>query len=152
MAVVHSHSAGMVTFACVPAVNLRPVYHMSAFLDRGVARFEIRDAAGDASDMLVKTPELGAALATCLGHRPMALMRGHGSTVVGASLKQAVYRAIYAETNARLQMDALRLGEPVYLTTPEARAAESANDTQSGRAWDLWRQAAEQNQDRRMDT
>ena len=143
MAIVHSHSAGMVSFACVPAVELRPVYHMSAFLDRGVARFEIRDFAGDTSDMLVRTAELGDALATCLGHRPLALMRGHGSTVVGASIQQVVYRAIYAETNAKLQMDALRLGAPSYLNTGEARAAEAANDTQIGRAWDLWRRAAE---------
>ena len=50
-------------------------------------------------------------LAAALGPHSLVLMRGHGSTVVGASLEQAVYRAIYAETNARLQSQAIALGE-----------------------------------------
>ena len=62
--------------------------------------------------MLVKTPELGRALAKSLGQYSIVLMRGHGATMVGtASIRQAVYRAVYAEKNARLQMEALRLGD-----------------------------------------
>ena len=37
-------------------------------------------------------------------------MRGHGSTVVGTSIEQAVYRAIYAEVNAKLQLQAVTAG------------------------------------------
>ena len=48
-------------------------------------------------------------------------MRGHGSTVVGSSLEQAVYRAIYTEINARLQLQATQLGEVTYLTSQEAK-------------------------------
>lgn len=139
MAIVHSHSAAMVTFAAVPSATLRPLYHMAAFLGRGVARFDIRDAVGDASDILVRDAGMGDALAGALGPRPLVLMRGHGSTVVGTSLRQAVYRAVYAETNARLQLEALRLGEPVYLSHGEAAAAEPVTDQQIDRAWDLWR-------------
>ena len=43
----------------------------------------------------------GAALARVLGKSNFALMRGHGSVAVGNSIKQAVYRGIYAEVNAR---------------------------------------------------
>lgn len=139
MAIVHSHSAAMVTFAAVPSATLQPIYHMAAFLGGGVARFDIGDVAGDASDMLVRDATLGDALAGSLGQSPLVLMRGHGSTVVGTSLRQAVYRAVYAETNARLQMDALRLGEPVYLSRGEAAAAEHVTDQQIDRAWELWR-------------
>ena len=77
--------------------------------------------------MLVRDATLGDALADSLGQCPLVLMRGHGSTVVGTSLRQAVYRAVYAETNARLQMEALRLGEPVYLSHCEAAAAEAGD-------------------------
>jgi HCOMODA/2-hydroxy-3-carboxy-muconic semialdehyde decarboxylase len=94
---------------------------------------------GPVNDMLVRTPELGAALARSLGGNNIVLMRGHGSTVIGFNLRQAVYRAVYAELNAKLQSEALRLGEPIYLTPGEAVEAARANDGQQNRAWDLWK-------------
>jgi ribulose-5-phosphate 4-epimerase/fuculose-1-phosphate aldolase len=68
------------------------------------------------------------------------LMRGHGSTVVGSSVEQAVYRAFYAEVNARLQMQARQLGEVTYLNAAEAAKAAAINDTQLPRVWELWTQ------------
>jgi len=69
-------------------------------------------------------------------------MRGHGSTVVGSSLRQAVFRAVYTEVGARLQAEAMKLGPVTYLTEAEAAAAARANDTQIDRAWQLWLKAA----------
>ena len=66
-------------------------------------------------------------------------MRGHGSTVVGTSLEQVVYRAVYAEINARLQSQALALGEVSFLNEEEAALAAATNDTQLARAWELWK-------------
>jgi HCOMODA/2-hydroxy-3-carboxy-muconic semialdehyde decarboxylase len=137
-AVVHSHSAAVIPFGAVPGASLKPISHMGGFIGEGAPVFEIRDAGGPATDMLVKTPELGAALAKSLGDYPMVLMRGHGATMVGMSIRQAVYRAIYAELNARLQADALRLGSPNYLNKDEAAGAAKANDANMDRAWDLW--------------
>jgi HCOMODA/2-hydroxy-3-carboxy-muconic semialdehyde decarboxylase len=78
-------------------------------------------------------------LAEALGQNTTVLMRGHGATVVGTSIRQAVYRAVYAEVNARLQCDAIRMGGEVdYLTTEEAHAAMTTNNTQLARAWDMW--------------
>ena len=110
MAVVHSHSPGIIPFGLVPGSMLRPVSHMGGFIGAGAPVFEIREAVGPSSDMLVRTPQLGVALAKSLGAHSIVLMRGHGSTVVGYSVRQAVYRAIYAESNAKLQAEALRLG------------------------------------------
>ena len=67
-------------------------------------------------------------------------MRGHGATVVGSSLEQAVYRAIYAEVNARLQIQAIGLGAVTYLNEREAAKAAAVNDTQLARVWELWSQ------------
>ena len=136
--VVHSHSLCVIPFACVQQ-PLRPIFHMAGFLGEGSAHFEIRDAAGD-TDMLISNAYLGAALARSLGSRSCVLMRGHGSTVVGTSLRQGVYRAIYAETNARLQLSAQSLGDPVYLSPREAQLASDANDGQIDRSWNLWLQ------------
>jgi ribulose-5-phosphate 4-epimerase/fuculose-1-phosphate aldolase len=135
-AVVHSHSPSVIPFG-VTKQPLRPVFHMSAFLGDGAALFEIRDVAGD-TDMLVSNGKLGAALAAVLGARSAVLMRGHGSTVVGASLEQAVYRAVYAEVNAKLQIQAIMLGEVTYLNEREAAKAAAVNDTQLARVWELW--------------
>jgi ribulose-5-phosphate 4-epimerase/fuculose-1-phosphate aldolase len=139
-AVVHSHSPNVIPFG-VTQQPLRPIFHMSGFLGEGTALFEIRDVAGD-TNMLISDGRLGAALAAALGPRSTVLMRGHGSTTVGASIEQAVYRAIYAEVNARLQLAALPLGPITYLNPEEAAKAAAANDTQLGRVWELWTREA----------
>jgi len=141
-AVVHSHSPSVVPFSVVEAAAFRPVSHMCGFLGDGAARFEIRDFAGEKTDLLVRNGALGGALARTLGQGSVVLMRGHGSTVVGATLKQAVYRAIYTEINARLLSEALRLGSVEYLSSAEALATMTTNEAQLERPWTLWKAAA----------
>lgn len=136
VAVVHSHSPNVIPFGATRK-PLRPIFHMAGFLGEGTAHYDMQDVVGD-SDMLVRSSELGRSLAECLGTHSCVLMRGHGSTMVGNSIEQAVYRAIYAEVNARLQSQAMGMGEVTYLTPGEARMASDANDGQIGRSWDLW--------------
>jgi HCOMODA/2-hydroxy-3-carboxy-muconic semialdehyde decarboxylase len=143
VAVVHSHSPSVIPFG-IAQTPLRPVYHMSSFLGAGVPVFEIRDTGGPATDMLIRNQALGAALAAILGDKAVALLRGHGNVVVGGSLREVVFRAVYTEVNARLAADALRLGDGdvVFLNDGEARAATETNRAQMGRAWDLWKTKA----------
>jgi ribulose-5-phosphate 4-epimerase/fuculose-1-phosphate aldolase len=140
-AVVHSHSPSIIPFG-VTTVPLRPIYHMSSFLGAGAPVFEIREAGGPATDMLIRSPELGAALAHALGSSAVVLMRGHGDVVVGQSVRQVVFRAIYTEINARLQSEALRLGQGQvnFLNTEEAANATGTNSQVLGRPWELWKQ------------
>ena len=69
--------------------------------------------------MLIRDGGLGAALAIaracdiCADAWPRV---GRGRD----SLKQVVYRAIYAEVNARLQAEAARLGSITFLNEQEA--------------------------------
>lgn len=144
-AVVHSHSPSVIPYAAT-RTPLRPLYHMSGFLGAGSAIFDIRDVAGD-TDMLIRDQPLGRALAASLGAHSTVLMRGHGSTVVGVSLEQVVYRAIYAEMNARLQTQAIALGDVTYLSEAEAAKAAATNDTQLARAWELWQREVERRAD-----
>ncbi|MBV8911848.1 MAG: class II aldolase/adducin family protein [Acetobacteraceae bacterium] len=137
--VVHSHSPAVIPFGVVAGAQLRPIFHMCGFLGAGAARFEIRDVRGDATDLLIRDHELGAALARALGSAEAVLMRGHGSTVVADSVRLAVYRAIYAEANARLQCQAMTMGgEITFLTEAEAAASAESNKGQLARAWDMW--------------
>ena len=85
-AVVHSHSPSVIPFG-VTKVPLRPIYHTSSFLGAGVPVFEIREAGGPATDMLIRTPDLGAALAQKIGVSAVVLMRGHGDVVVGWTVR-----------------------------------------------------------------
>ena len=140
-AVVHSHSPNLVPFGTTP-VPLKPLYHMTGFLGDGVPVFEIRKVAGRNTNLLITNGRLGAALAKTLAEKPAALMRGHGSVVVGLSLQQAVYRAVYMELNARLQAEAMRLGRVTYLTPGEARAGAEVNDRMLHRPWELWKRKA----------
>jgi ribulose-5-phosphate 4-epimerase/fuculose-1-phosphate aldolase len=142
-AIVHSHSPSIIPFG-VTTVPLQPIYHMSSFLGAGVPIFEIREAGGPATDMLIRNPELGAALAARIGKSAVVLMRGHGNVVIGASIQQVVFRAIYTEVNAKLQAEALRLGqgEVNFLNTEEAAKATATNNAVLSRPWALWKRQA----------
>lgn len=139
-AVVHSHSPAVIPFGIVKGIKLRPVCHMCGFLGADTPVFEIREVAGEGSDLLIRNRELGASLARTLGGDDVVLMRGHGVTVSGGSLKQATFRAIYTDLNAKLQTQALGLGSDItYLTADEAASAAASNDSQIDRAWDFWK-------------
>lgn len=141
-AIVHSHSPAVIPFGIARGATLQAVSHMGAFLGAGIPLFEIRNAVGEDNDMLVRDEALGAALARELGPHAAVLMRGHGITVVGESIRQVVFRSIYSEVNARLQSEAMRLGELVPLNAHEARRAAAANDSQIDRTWALWKRDA----------
>ena len=144
MAVVHSHSPSIVPLSISVQHRLRAVLHMAGFIGPEAPLFEIRDTGGPATDLLIRSPELGRALATSLGEANIVVMRGHGSTVTAASLPLVVYRAVYAELNARYQSEAMRLGPITPLTAEEAAACAASTEGQVHRPWELWtREAAE---------
>jgi ribulose-5-phosphate 4-epimerase/fuculose-1-phosphate aldolase len=139
IAVVHNHSPSVVPFS-VTGVKMRALFHMASFIGDGLPNFEIRKAK-KGSDLLVRTPQLGAALAKSLGKKPAALMRGHGSVVTGENLQRAVGRSIYLEMSARMQMQALLLSKRItFLDAAEVKASAPVQDYK--RAWPLWRDKA----------
>lgn len=141
VSIVHCHTRSLIPFS-VTKTPLRPIYHMSGFIGPNVPVFEIREAASAPTNMLVRDPKLGQALATCLAGNSVVLMRGHGATLVGHSIKNAVFRAIYTAENAALQMDAMRLGEVTYLTPEEAALGAEVNENAStslDRPWSNWK-------------
>jgi HCOMODA/2-hydroxy-3-carboxy-muconic semialdehyde decarboxylase len=141
MAIVHSHSASVIPFG-ISKSKLRPVYHMASFLFSGVPVYEIRDTSRD-NDLLIRDPRLGKDLASSLGKCACVLMRGHGMTVVGDSIPEAVFRAIYTETNAKLQTLAGQLEGPLeFLSEEEGRRATATNRSTIERPWELWKSKA----------
>jgi HCOMODA/2-hydroxy-3-carboxy-muconic semialdehyde decarboxylase len=141
MAIVHSHSAEVIPFS-ITGVPLRPISQTTAFLGvEGTPIFEIREAGGNNTDLLIKTQPLGVALAKKLGKANAILMRGHGDTVVGGSVAEAVFRAVYTAICAKLLGEALKLGNVNYLSEGEI-AEQMKGGSSLVKNWALWVQQA----------
>ena len=138
MAVVHTHSPGVIPFGDTK-VPLRAMFHNPAFLAAGVPVWDIAKDFGE-TNMLVSTSAIGKSLAATLGDKPVVLMRGHGDVTVAPSVKMAVFRAYYTDVNAKLQAQAIALGgEVTYLTPGEGEKADKTNFAVLDRIWNLWK-------------
>ncbi len=141
MAIVHSHSASVIPFGAT-RTRLRPIYHMGSFLWSGAPVFDIRKVREE-NDLLIRDRPLGKALAGSLGQCNCVLMRGHGMTVIGDGVPEAVFRAIYTEMNARMQLQATQLEGPIeFLSDEEGRRSSAANRGTLERPWELWKKTA----------
>ena len=138
MAVAHGHSPSVVPFGLV-ATPMRATYHNAAFLAAGVPVFDIRARFG-MTDIVINSAERGAAVAEALGDKSVVLLRAHGFVAVGPSLQVAVFRAIFTEVSARVQLQAAALGGPIAaLDAEEGRKADAINLATVGRSWELWK-------------
>lgn len=140
-AVVHNHSPGVIPFG-VTGVPLRPIMHMCASMGPEVPVWDSRASFGD-TNLLVTSMAMAQNLASALGSRPAALMRGHGCVVAGGSLREVVFTSIYLELNAALQQRAHALGTVTFLSEGEVRAILSTRSSFTfERAWEYWCQRA----------
>ena len=135
MAVCHHHSSAMIPFASSTA-PLRPVYHLGAVMGAHVPVWDSRTEFGDTS-LLVDDMPKARSLAAALGKNSLALLRRHGVVVVGKSLKETVFTAIYASENAAMQREAMAMGEVSYLSPGEIEKAAALNLSPLGieRSW-----------------
>ena len=134
VAVVHSHAPDVLPFTVTNDVPLKALIHMAHFLgSEPVPIFDLDAVEGPNNNMLVLNPKSGAALAQKLGGRNVVLMRGHGMTVVGPNVRRATYNAVYTQVNARVEMDAVKLGRPKFLNEFEVQRVGQIN-----RAWEAW--------------
>lgn len=125
--------------------------------------------------MLVSSVPLGAALASYFvtpAHNhtsnitspdhPLVLMRGHGYTTTDTTIETAVYRAIYAQSNAHIQTTALQLAAAAgvagggsgmganttgvrYLSAQERADTSVWNHNLADRPWPMWVREVEVN-------
>ena len=138
MAIAHGHSPSVIPFGLV-ATPMRATYHNAAFLAAGVPVFDIRDRFG-ATDIVINSSEKGASLAEALSDKSVVLLRAHGFVAVGPSLQATVFRAVFTEISARVQLQAAMLGGPMAVLDPEeGRKADAINLATLGRSWELWK-------------
>ncbi|MBM3485834.1 MAG: class II aldolase/adducin family protein [Alphaproteobacteria bacterium] len=136
--VIHNHSHAVIPFG-VTAVPLRPLVHVAASIGDKVPVWDIRDKFGD-TNLLVVNMAQGRDLAEFVGGGRTALMRGHGCVVTGATIKEAVITAVYMQVNARLQMEAMRLGNVIYLSPGEIQEHQKVifGPLSLNRAWEYF--------------
>jgi HCOMODA/2-hydroxy-3-carboxy-muconic semialdehyde decarboxylase len=144
--VVHNHSPSVIPFG-VTGTTLKPLLHMCASCGHEVPIWDCRDNFGDTT-LLVSDMAMGRDLARHLEQRPTTLMRGHGATVVGRSVRHAVFISVYLEVGAKLQMQAMAMtgvtnGEIKYLSKGEVdKITARVNDYTLNRAWENWARRA----------
>jgi HCOMODA/2-hydroxy-3-carboxy-muconic semialdehyde decarboxylase len=137
MSVVHNHSESVIPFG-VTGRKIKPIFHMGASIGPEVPVWDSHDQFGDTA-LLVENMEMGRDLAKLIGRGATALMRGHGATVAGKDIRHAVYVAVYLEVNARLQKQAMDMGEIKFLTGGEvAKVASRTSSYGINRAWENW--------------
>ena len=137
MSVVHNHSESVIPFG-VTGEKIRPIFHMGASIGHEVPVWDSHDQFGDTA-LLVETMEMGRDLAKLIGSGGTALMRGHGATVAGRNIRHAVYVSVYLEVNARLQKQAMDMGEVKFLHRGEVdKVVERIGPYGINRAWENW--------------
>ncbi|HUD84802.1 MAG TPA: class II aldolase/adducin family protein [Xanthobacteraceae bacterium] len=139
-AVVHAHAEDTLPFGLI-AKPLEPVIHSGSFIGGKVPVWDIRKKFGD-TNLLVTNMAQGRDLAKSLGKGSVALMRGHGFASAAASIIEVVRLSVYLPRNARVQMNAMRMGgKPKTLSKGEiaARAAGyKPKSPETWRAWEYW--------------
>ena len=125
-----------------------------------IAEFYVEE---DARDLLIRDERLGKHLSSCVSEgpndsqHPVVLMRGDGVTVIGESVAESVFRAIYMVENARIQTALLTfqlaasttaatpVGELYYLDDSEIQATTQMTQWSIMRPWNLWVREVEAN-------
>ena len=123
-AVVHHHAHAVLPYA-ISGREMVPVFHLGAVIGH-VPFWDQRDEFGD-TNMLVVKPEEGASLARALGPNWTVLMRRHGATVAGTSLRQLTFRTVFGCHNAKLQSQAMAHGHVDHYRRASRRSPGRTN-------------------------
>jgi ribulose-5-phosphate 4-epimerase/fuculose-1-phosphate aldolase len=135
-AICHHHASAVLPF-CLAELSLRVVTQLGATIGKQVPVWDQRTEFG-ATNHLVTREDEAQSLARCLGPHSIVLMKRHGATVVGANLRELVFRSIYCVRDAELQLRALGCGPIDSFTDEEIDLAGRFPEATLARAWNYW--------------
>lgn len=104
-AVVHAHPPA-VLLCGVAGLELRPVfgaYNIPAM------RMALEGVPVYRRSVLIRRPDLAHEMIAAMGDRPVCVLKGHGITVTGASVEEAVVRAVNLNALATVTLELARL-------------------------------------------
>jgi ribulose-5-phosphate 4-epimerase/fuculose-1-phosphate aldolase len=130
-AIVHAHPKWS-TFLTMASREIEPVFPQGALLG------DLKVFDGPLS---VSTREMGGRVADTLADDRAALLRSHGTIVVGADIKEAFCLTVYLEENAYRQYMALALGQPYAFSAEEIASCRRSlwKPHLFQKAWDYYR-------------
>ena len=137
--VCHHHCAAFMPLLAT-GIDYVPVFHLGAIGGIKPPFWDQHDEFGD-TNMLVCKLEEGASLARALGPHWMVLMKRHGVTVAGTSVRDCVFRSVYSARNAEYQVQSLAIGGAIASLSPgETQLASQIVATTTGltRSWEYW--------------
>jgi ribulose-5-phosphate 4-epimerase/fuculose-1-phosphate aldolase len=135
-AICHHHCPAIMPF-CLTDLKLRVVTQLGAVLGKQVPVWDSRDEFGATNHLVTREAE-AVSLAKCLDRNSIVLMKRHGATVVGGSLREVVFRSIYGCRDALLQTQALQHGRIDAFSDEEIDLAGRFPEASLVRAWDYW--------------
>ena len=143
-AVVHSHAEDILPFSISKTTPLCCVAHVASDMGTHVPVWDIADRFGDDTNLLVTNMAQGRDMAQALGPNSVVLMRGHGFSAAADGLLKLVRLAVYLPRNARILMNAMRLGEFKRMSAGEinARHAYRSESPAMQRGWEYWAKRA----------
>lgn len=143
-AALHSHAEDILPFTISKSVKLRPVIHATGDMGSNIPVWDMAAKFGDATTLLVTNMAHGRDLAACLDCNRMALMRGHGFVFAGRTINDLVRICVYIPRNARVQINAMRMGDFIALSQGEidARMALDPDAPAMKRGWEFWAKEA----------
>jgi len=133
MAVAHTHSPMILTLN-IAGAPLRPVEGLGASVIGPSA--PVFEQYG-----LMDSFELGYGAVEALGDRNICVIKSHGNIVVGGSIEEVCVWTMWVEKAARLQYQAMLLGQPQWY--PEEEIVKSVKQQRKGqshiRTWNYYK-------------
>jgi ribulose-5-phosphate 4-epimerase/fuculose-1-phosphate aldolase len=106
--------------------------------------WDIADKFGANTNLLVVNMDQGRDMTRMLADNSVVLMRGHGFSAAADSLLKVVRLCVYLPRNARILLNAMRLGEFTRMSEGEinSRHAYRSEEPAMQRAWEYWAKRA----------
>lgn len=114
-AVVHAHPPA-VLLCGIARLELRPVF---GAYNIPATRMALDGVPTYPRSVLIRRADLAAEMLEAMGDRPVCVLRGHGITATGASVEQAVVRALNLNALAAVTLELARLGRLAPEIPPE---------------------------------
>jgi L-fuculose-phosphate aldolase len=117
--VVHTHPPDCVTFGSL-GKKMQPIGHHGAYFCEALPVFS------KTSD-LIRTPELGKAVAKHLGKYHSLLLRNHGIVTTGSCVEEAIMHALFLDSACKQQLSAEAAGGAKLVSKRVDWAAKQKN-------------------------
>ena len=130
-AICHVHPPSCVVLSSL-GETIRPLHASGAIFRNDVQVFD--------RITLIRTQELGDAVAGTLGNHGAMLLRGHGVNVADKDVRRVCVMTLWMEEAANYQLQAMSAGKPRYFTAEELETIcpQVSGEEVSKRVWDYF--------------